>query len=116
MKAVGKSPVGAAVASAARYDQGAGPVGRAAAALTERMRGPQTAAPVAALPPAVAAPTVPAWKPPVAPPEGAIAPDALLTEALAEMNAHKIGALMVTENGGLVGLIHIHDLLRAGVA
>ncbi|MCC6737986.1 MAG: hypothetical protein IT452_02990, partial [Planctomycetia bacterium] len=77
MKAVGKTPVGAAVASAARYDQGAGPVGRAAAALTERMRGPQTAAPVAQLPPAVAAPTVPAWKPPVAPPEGAAAPDAL---------------------------------------
>ncbi|MFP7572454.1 SIS domain-containing protein [Marivita sp. S2033] len=45
-----------------------------------------------------------------------IAPDALLTEALAEMNAHKIGALMVTENGTLLGLIHIHDLLRAGVA
>ncbi|MCK0152043.1 KpsF/GutQ family sugar-phosphate isomerase [Marivita sp. S6314] len=45
-----------------------------------------------------------------------IAPDALLTEALAEMNAHKIGALMVTDAGRLVGLIHIHDLLRAGVA
>ncbi|MCL3883989.1 KpsF/GutQ family sugar-phosphate isomerase [Marivita sp. GX14005] len=45
-----------------------------------------------------------------------IAPGALLTEALAEMNAHKIGALMVTEEGRLVGLIHIHDLLRAGVA
>ncbi len=45
-----------------------------------------------------------------------IAPDALLTEALAEMNAHKIGALMVTEQGKLLGLIHIHDLLRAGVA
>jgi len=45
-----------------------------------------------------------------------IAPDALLTEALAEMNAHKIGALMVTDQGRLVGLIHIHDLLRAGVA
>ena len=45
-----------------------------------------------------------------------IAPDALLTEALAEMNAHKISALMVTEKGQLVGLIHIHDLLRAGVA
>jgi len=45
-----------------------------------------------------------------------IAPEAFLTEALAEMNAHKIGALMVTENGALVGLVHIHDLLRAGVA
>ena len=45
-----------------------------------------------------------------------IAPDALLTEALAEMNAHKIGALMVTENSTLLGLVHIHDLLRVGVA
>lgn len=45
-----------------------------------------------------------------------IAPEALLTEALAVMNTHKIGALMVTENGALVGLVHIHDLLRAGVA
>lgn len=45
-----------------------------------------------------------------------IAPDALLTEALALMNAHKIGALMVAENGTLVGLIHIHDLLREGVS
>ncbi len=45
-----------------------------------------------------------------------IAPDALLTEALALMNAHKIGALMVAENGALVGLIHIHDLLREGVS
>ncbi|SHI07296.1 KpsF/GutQ family sugar-phosphate isomerase [Marivita hallyeonensis] len=45
-----------------------------------------------------------------------ITPDALLTEALAEMNAHKISALMVTNQGQLVGLIHIHDLLRAGVA
>ena len=45
-----------------------------------------------------------------------ISPDALLPEALAEMNAHKIGALMVADQGKLVGLIHIHDLLRAGVA
>jgi arabinose-5-phosphate isomerase len=45
-----------------------------------------------------------------------IAPDALLTEALALMNTHKIGALMVTDKGQLVGLIHIHDLLRTGVA
>lgn len=44
-----------------------------------------------------------------------IAPDALLTEALAEMNANQISTLMVTENGSLLGLVHIHDLLRAGV-
>lgn len=44
-----------------------------------------------------------------------IAPDALLTEALAEMNANQISTLMVTESGMLLGLLHIHDLLRAGV-
>lgn len=45
-----------------------------------------------------------------------IAPDALLTEALAIMNAQKIGVLLVTDDMSLVGLIHIHDLLRAGIA
>ncbi|MBM2324178.1 MULTISPECIES: KpsF/GutQ family sugar-phosphate isomerase [Marivita] len=45
-----------------------------------------------------------------------INPDALLTEALALMNAHKISTLMVTDEGFLLGLVHIHDLLRAGVA
>ncbi|SFR01934.1 KpsF/GutQ family sugar-phosphate isomerase [Poseidonocella sedimentorum] len=46
-----------------------------------------------------------------------IAPDALLSEALGEMNARKISSLFVTEDDGrLVGLVHIHDALRAGVA
>lgn len=45
-----------------------------------------------------------------------IAPDALLTEALAIMNAEKIGVLLVVDGVSLVGLIHIHDLLRAGIA
>ena len=45
-----------------------------------------------------------------------IGPDALLTEALGVMNANKISALFVVEDGALVGLVHIHDALRAGVA
>lgn len=44
-------------------------------------------------------------------------PDALLTEALRQMNDRKISALFVTdEEERLVGLVHIHDALRAGVA
>lgn len=46
-----------------------------------------------------------------------IAPDSLLTEALGEMNRLKRTALLVVDAGGaLIGLVHIHDLLRAGVA
>ncbi len=46
-----------------------------------------------------------------------IAPDALLTEALGVMNASKISSLFAVEcDGTLVGLVHIHDALRAGVA
>lgn len=46
-----------------------------------------------------------------------IGPDALAEEAVAQMNALKITCLFVTDDGGaLVGLIHIHDCLRAGVA
>ncbi len=44
-------------------------------------------------------------------------PDTLLIEALGLMNARKRTALLVTdEKGQLVGLLHIHDALRAGVA
>lgn len=44
-------------------------------------------------------------------------PEALLVEALGTMNSHKISALFVVEaDQTLVGLIHIHDALRAGVA
>lgn len=43
--------------------------------------------------------------------------DALLTEALGNMNAKKRTALLVVdERHRLVGLVHIHDALRAGVA
>lgn len=46
-----------------------------------------------------------------------IAPDALASEALAVMNQHSIGTLFVVDaEGRLIGLIRIHDCLRAGVA
>ncbi|VAV96603.1 D-arabinose 5-phosphate isomerase [hydrothermal vent metagenome] len=46
-----------------------------------------------------------------------IGPDALLSEALGIMNTHKISALFVTGDDGILqGLVHIHDALRAGVA
>lgn len=46
-----------------------------------------------------------------------IGPDALAEEAVAQMNALKITSLFVTgEAGEILGLIHIHDCLRAGVA
>ena len=45
------------------------------------------------------------------------APDTLLVEALGVMNANKRTTLLVTdEDHHLVGLVHIHDALRAGVA
>ena len=44
-----------------------------------------------------------------------IRPGALAEEALAMMNAHKITALFAVEDARPVGLIHIHDCLRAGV-
>ncbi len=44
------------------------------------------------------------------------APDTLLIEALGIMNKHKFTVLLVTEEGRLSGLVHIHDALRAGVA
>ena len=45
------------------------------------------------------------------------APDALLVEALGVMNANKRTVLLVTDTEDhLVGLVHIHDALRAGVA
>lgn len=44
-----------------------------------------------------------------------IAPDALAEAAVAEMDAHKITSLFVVEAGHPIGIIHIHDCLRAGV-
>ncbi|MQQ09558.1 KpsF/GutQ family sugar-phosphate isomerase [Epibacterium sp. SM1979] len=46
-----------------------------------------------------------------------VAPDELAASALAIMNARKISVLMVVDTTGApVGILHIHDLLRAGVA
>ena len=40
----------------------------------------------------------------------------LASEALEVLNASKITALIVTEANKPVGIVHMHDLLRAGVA
>jgi arabinose-5-phosphate isomerase len=45
-----------------------------------------------------------------------IAPSQLASEALEILNSSKITALMVEESGKPVGILHLHDLLRAGVA
>ena len=45
-----------------------------------------------------------------------ITPDQLAAEALAQMNACNITTLFVVKDGSPVGILHIHDLLRAGVA
>jgi arabinose-5-phosphate isomerase len=44
-----------------------------------------------------------------------IRPDALASEALGYMNGRSITILFVVENGTPVGIIHLHDCLRAGV-
>ena len=43
-------------------------------------------------------------------------PDQLASEVLQHLNASNITALFVVENGKPVGLVHLHDLLRIGVA
>ncbi|HZC56211.1 MAG TPA: KpsF/GutQ family sugar-phosphate isomerase [Xanthobacteraceae bacterium] len=45
-----------------------------------------------------------------------VRPDQLASEALQILNSSKITALMVVESGQPVGIVHFHDLLRAGVA
>jgi arabinose-5-phosphate isomerase len=45
-----------------------------------------------------------------------IAQDSLASEALELLNSSKITTLVVTDSGKPVGIIHLHDLLRAGVA
>lgn len=45
-----------------------------------------------------------------------IAPVMLASEALEILNSSKITALIVTEGSRPVGILHLHDLLRAGVA
>ena len=45
-----------------------------------------------------------------------VRPDQLASEALALLNASKITALIVVDKDKPVGIVHFHDLLRAGVA
>jgi arabinose-5-phosphate isomerase len=39
----------------------------------------------------------------------------LATEALFIMNDKSITALPVTENNKIIGIIHIHEIIRAGI-
>jgi len=45
-----------------------------------------------------------------------VRPDQLAGEALAILNSSKITALIVTDDGKPVGIVHVHDLLRARLA
>jgi arabinose-5-phosphate isomerase len=45
-----------------------------------------------------------------------VRPDQLASEALEILNSSKITALIVADAGKPIGIVHIHDLLRAGVA
>jgi arabinose-5-phosphate isomerase len=45
-----------------------------------------------------------------------ISRDLLASEALEILNSSKITALIVTDANKPVGIVHLHDLLRAGVA
>ena len=45
-----------------------------------------------------------------------IEPSLMAGAAIALINKHNIGALVVVENGVPVGLVHFHDLLRIGAA
>jgi arabinose-5-phosphate isomerase len=45
-----------------------------------------------------------------------VRPDQLASEAMEILNSSKITALIVAEAGKPVGIVHFHDLLRAGVA
>ena len=45
-----------------------------------------------------------------------VRPDQLASETLELLNASKITALFAVENDKPVGIVHLHDLLRVGVA
>jgi arabinose-5-phosphate isomerase len=45
-----------------------------------------------------------------------VRPDQLASEALEILNSSKITALLVAEGARPIGIVHLHDLLRAGVA
>jgi arabinose-5-phosphate isomerase len=43
-------------------------------------------------------------------------PDQLVSEVIEMLNSSKITAIFVVENAKPVGVVHLHDLLRIGVA
>jgi arabinose-5-phosphate isomerase len=45
-----------------------------------------------------------------------VAPTMLASAALELINASRITSLFVVDKGKPVGIVHVHDLLRAGVA
>ena len=45
-----------------------------------------------------------------------VRPDQLISETLEILNSMKVTALFAIEAGKPVGIVHIHDLLRAGAA
>jgi arabinose-5-phosphate isomerase len=45
-----------------------------------------------------------------------VSPDTLTSDALRILNENAVSALFVCKDGRLVGVIHLHDILRAGVA
>ena len=45
-----------------------------------------------------------------------VSPEALLAEALEIMETAKINVLIIVEDGRPIGLVHLLDLLRRGVA
>jgi arabinose-5-phosphate isomerase len=45
-----------------------------------------------------------------------VRPDQLISETLEILNSMKVTALFVVDGGKPVGVIHVHDLLRAGAA
>ena len=45
-----------------------------------------------------------------------VSPDLLASAALEVINSSRITALFVVDKGKPVGILHVHDLLRTGVA
>ena len=45
-----------------------------------------------------------------------IAPDKLAVEAMRIVEEWEVSALIAVENGKPVGMVHIHEILKAGVA
>ena len=43
-------------------------------------------------------------------------PDQLVSEVIEILNASKITAIFVVDNAKPIGVVHLHDLLRVGVA